>query len=146
MKAFASTVIVLSFVAAAVDILSPAGPYSKYIRTVIGVVLIVAILNPVLSVLSKNFTLEDYIVYQGDQADYSAAFSKKVQQQFEKQLVNKLKEYYPDTDFHCTFTLKQENGGFAIDQVILKTPAHFAQMKETLVREFGISPQNITAE
>lgn len=97
-----SNIIILIIFIVAVEILIPSAKFKKHIRLVTGIVLIIAIVNPIVTILNKNYSLDQVAINSFNEFDqiemsnqaklYENFKNQEILNIYENNLKDKIKE------------------------------------------------------
>lgn len=142
MRECAVSLIVAAFISAAFDIVAPTSSYGKYVRMIMGIIMIIILITPILTLLNKEFVFSPEISYE--QIDFNELFSQSLSDKVCENLEKKLKEMCPSEIYECEFTVEKTQEGFEITKVYVNCE-NIDEVTQILKNDFKMG-DNIIAE
>lgn len=140
MSAFVKSIIILAFTASGIELLMPQEAYKKYCKAFMGILMIMAIINPAAALINGDLSIKNPSL--GDGAAYEEQFDLAVLSQFSEKLSLKLSEMMDGEETESDFNIIKKGAGYEIISVTVKTK-NFQRAKELLVKTFGIKEDRI---
>lgn len=158
-KAWVTTLSGIILFGSLCEMVLPAGNFQKYIRLVIGIFLVLALMSPVYSFLKNDitnnfFTIDVMETYTHSNMDMEKYQKNKIISLYKEKLGKKISESVSEKveDFSAQIKLEVEEGdekNFGIiNRVVLITETDYSaeekkQIKKIITNEYGVSESKI---
>lgn len=133
-KNWVTTICIAVIFITAVELILPSDNFKKYVKFVMGLILIAVILNPLIQLVNKNSDVSVYINNANEYFDsassnkdyekYKNSDSENTLSTFKKNLENTcskmLKDKFPESEYSVSAKVKYENNKITIDSLVIK--------------------------
>jgi Stage III sporulation protein AF (Spore_III_AF). len=146
MKGYIITLVCVIVVGAVLEILTPEGKFKKYIKPILGIMIVLTVVAPLLKSIDFNDKLDLFPNNETSQQYYNDVYQNNVARIFSNKLEENIVEYLKRkgisvSDCHVTADLKDQST--VITKVEITAKDKSPLIKEMISSEFGINKECI---
>ena len=147
MKGYIITVVLVMIVGALLEILMPEGEFKKYIKPILGMIIVFTLLSPLMKMMSDKNQMVLFPAKQVENKYYESLYENNVIELFSHKMEDAIKTYLGNRGMQitdCQVKAKYESEKVTILQVNVETDENKEVVKTLLKNEFGIKDDAIT--